>query len=691
MANEPVAPPDDMVGPPLPARHHTPVAQQPTVAKSTSEPESVLNTVGAGSQGLLAGLTGGLSNPALAAADGTGMGFGSKGIVEGRKEHPAYQLGDKVGSFLRDTAAAALVGPMAWYGNAALNTAGQAADEAYNHDPRLTVEHVGRIAAGQAVGAAVAHLGGVGLESLSAGGKLIMSAAAKKAGQVISSVGGSRVARYLSGGTLEELGEKAVQQNVFSQSRAAATKTVQAVIKKVAQDKDAMLAHADEVAGLAPPPAQAMDYLHTTMANLEYELGLTKIGNAGIKKLRKNLPGDPLPSELEMLRQRLVDESGKAMRKNDGLAIGKITQARASVETVLDHMLETVGVAPAHIHELRNQLQAQYTVLAGIPKHTLDWKTLVRGGAGIAAGAGTRAAAKSVGAPEWAADAAGLAAGAAVGGAGSSTKPTMAGIVKTGVSLAQSAKGRLAEGVYKAGKSMSEVDTGAFATFIAQTMDREIDKAANAVVGGTFHQAVLPHTDEILHAVTGWAQNPETYRFNVAKHLDDHPLPQSYKDAGAAKVEDLFGVLQQHLPAKATSPNPLAPPAARELSSQESYTLRRAAHGAFNPLGELKDPTPTGVAVVKQLHPALYENFVQKVMGHMGPNSPATHPARRVLEQLGADLSVRRAGAIVQQLYKAQPAPPPGAEKSHHTTQNVTKISNVTNSPTHNEAVQQDK
>lgn len=147
------------------------------------------------------------------------------------------------GNLLRDTAAVALGGPLAMYGVAAANTAGQTVHEAINHDPDLTTEHVASTLLREMLGATIGLVGGAVLDKA---GRAIMGGA-KAVGKRLMQ-GGWRAEALAAKSELDAAAEKAFEQGIFSKARAKGIEESDRKLADIGDKMNTMLKPVDQIA-----------------------------------------------------------------------------------------------------------------------------------------------------------------------------------------------------------------------------------------------------------------------------------------------------------------------------------------------------------------------------------------------------------------------------------------------------------
>jgi hypothetical protein len=584
------------------------------------------------------------------------LGGATPESIQGLNEmHPkASGMGHFIGSTVRDLAAMAAVGPMALFVNAAVNTAGEAADLAYNHDPRLTREHVMKTAMTETLGAAAGIAGGAALNAAGRVGSSLVKSAVGRAGEMLAK--GSARMGVEAAGALDDVAEVAIRTGVFTRGRAAALKAAKDGQKAVGDSMSQLMDMADHV-GVGRPPVPGT-YTATLAAAKEAVQGLRFGKNQAVVEGADRILADitnkpPTPSEMGQLEKKIGDLMGQAGAE-DGHAMGTLSIFKNKIKDATNTVLQGLGINPAAYRNLQTQYSAHKLLEDSVPK--TGFKEI---GKAIGKGAGILAleqGAEAVGVdPKYAKTGAAIALGASLKGSG---------LLKATLGARTAIKGAANAGQYTLGQGLSEIDRSSFALFMAQQLHSSAADAAATVAAGTVKNAVLPSLDGLVEAVMNHAQNPEFGSRKNYDRLAKSPLPANFQDTGVNDHDMAMHALQTQLPARLTMTNPAAPPVSRTLNATESLKLRRYAHGMMDPIGVLKSPHPEGLSAVRQHYPATYEAFTQELLQRVGVNAPAGHPARRVMEQLGLDQSLTHAGLIAQLVHGINPAPPPG-DRSH--------------------------
>lgn len=631
------------------------------------------------------GLTRGVLPTGYARMISKASGAGSEYDARQAKYGKTAGAAEAGGSIVRDIVSTAVAGPMALFGNAALNTAGQLADEAYEHDPRLTREHIALIAGSEALSAGTGYVGGKALEYLAPAGKVLMKGAANKLGNMLEAApkNAQRVAKIARTSGLDELVDKAVEQGVFTRSRSAAIATADSEMKRIGTDMDVLLSQADSVAA-GKPPIPGVD--RATQGALKGALAQlrqtsTPAAKTVLKQGMKDLQESGFkPTEME----RLIKNIKKAIPgKADGYTTGVLMQLKDHLTQVADANLQGLGINSAALRELETNYASQVALKNSVPQNTLG--DLARWGAKKAGKelliAGAEQGAEAAGVDPSVARGVGGAAGLLALGSGNSMP---AGALRGAAGSALSA-------AYKAGRGLSNWDKNVFAKFLGKVLQSKAEEAAKAVASGVTKRAVLPTAEEALKLATQYAANPQSFHMAAYNHVDaSGTLPVEHADLAANDLANLLDTVNYHLPARATQGNPIAPPQGRQLSSSQTLKLRQAVHAINNPLEALQDGNAVGVGVVRSQYPATYESFIRGLLDRVGPNAPITHPARSVIERLGLDTTRRKTAAAVQQIYKIPPPQPPGSKKPRGKENTSFQVKRVENSATHNTDVQND-
>ncbi len=209
-----------------------------------------------GSAAAIEGLGRGLFTKGFSSVEKGAGGASAEEIQARAAAHPkTAAVSEFLGEGMRGIATYTLAGPAALYANAALNTAGQTADEAYDHDPSLTREHVAQTALLQTLSAGLAHGSPAVLAGISATGKAVMGSATKWGSKLLTE--SPQLAKIARAGGLPGLAEKALQDGIFTQGRAAGMKAAKESLRSIGSKMGVLQDMADSAA--AVPPAEGGD------------------------------------------------------------------------------------------------------------------------------------------------------------------------------------------------------------------------------------------------------------------------------------------------------------------------------------------------------------------------------------------------------------------------------------------------
>lgn len=617
--------------------------------------DDVLEQISAG----LEGTTRGLLGPG-ASAISHATGAGPELEARAAKYPKTAAVTEGVGEMFRDIASYAVAGPAGYFANGALNLAGKTADEAYQHDPVLSREHVMIGMAREMFGAGLKSIIPVGVEALKPAGKWAMG----KAVQAASATVGKRASGYL-GGLLED----ALNMGIFGAGRARGTAALQSSAAEATSHVDRLLALADRAGPVENPELGRF---------LEHAYGATsdkaakKILAQAAKSAYKGTPSAFYDAE-QVLQAGIeaAEEAGNGATHN---ALQKVKDA---VKMHNDVQFTKRGVHIDAIRELhetaKSHSQMAEKLANALPPIDYAGAALASAQKG-AVGVGIETAAQALppGAVKMGAELLGLSA------AGGAAKP-----------LAKAAVPSVIQGMYSGGKGMGELfDQSTFFAWLGGHLGQQADQAAAAVLGGIPGPAIKHTADDYIEALTSHFHQPEAVRRNLADHVSSLPLPTAAHDASQADAQTLMALGQSVLPERIKQGNRFASPSSRMLNFNESVQVKRKVDALVDPIATLQNPTPEGLAQVMTAYPGLYKQFMVSVAMRGGPNMPSTHPGRQALDKLGVTAEISKLQAITQQVYKMPVQPPPGAQQSGGKTVNNITNNRVTHSQTASEGQQ---
>lgn len=568
------------------------------------------------------------------------------------------------GQLMRDSAAIALAGPAALYGVAALNTVGETAQDAVNHDPNLTVEHVAHRLAGELLGASAGLVGGaVAGKVIGAAAKAVVTGG-ELTGRAVSSAG-----RWLTEGVEQRMGQRAaklatdgaelpeinkavsdmLENGTFSKGRAAALEHIALVRQQAQQGLKDMLAPFDGAATAAEsasPAAKEVVQRVAKLPSIAEDFAL-------LHPEKKTLSAETLtPSDalhLESVLERSAKEASKVGRADKA---NELLGTYQQVRPLTEKFMAERGLSPAEVRQMQSEILAQDAVEASIPTKSLPTlKTL--GSAGVKS-------ALKVGAVEAVGKAANLvgvpgfitsrATGVALGAMGLKGSEALAKDI--GPAVLQTAEQK----AYNVGAALSNFDRSVFAQHFANLTGNDLMQAAGkALVQGATIVPALTVSDDVLANLQALGRNPEGVLQATTRAADKAPIPDEHKPEVIARVADTISTLAKELP----QPDPMAPPGARSLPRRKERQLARTLQALTDPGSVVQNPTKEGIQALQRHAPATHAALVKGLVEHAGPNvGPGTH-ARRILDAMGFNADMANASRMAQKLY-APPPPPPG-------------------------------
>lgn len=596
-----------------------------------------------------------------------GLGGAKQEDIDARaaKLGKAGQFLEAGGALARDTSAMALAGPAGLYGIAALNTIGDTAQNAVNHSADLTVEHTAATlfkemlgaAAGNAVGAAIPAIGGRVADTagkiVTAGGRKLMSLAEGGITRQMVNAGVS-----LEDSAMVKAARTALDSGVFGKARKAALEFLgdnKAEYKEAIAD---MIKPFDDT--IVPAPAGKWQQVFTDTikplrAKFESQTG-TSLENL-------------TPSKALAVEEWLGKQAKEAGVTDKNWLLG----LQDRIKPVTDQFHAEIGLPPQELRGLQSQITATEAAEAMVPK-------------GVGGSLSTAAKSTLSKAPELAKSAALAGAGEVgdfmglptsmigltAGGlhAGKVLAPVMKGLKSD---LMSTAKVGVANLENKVGQSMANFDRTYFSQMWANKLGSDYGQSTLKALQGIASEATgFILDDHKMANLQGMAQDPNVFLQHAQDAVQHAPIPDEQKPAVVQAMATALQTVQPDMP----KTDHFSPPGARGLTANGRRNLEAKLSVITDPEHVLRRPTRNNLETLQKVHPQTHSTLIQEITRNAGGNIPSTGAARRLLDAIGFDKTMKDTGRQAQKIYATPPPQPQSKSGKRRASGGGTTINN---------------
>lgn len=350
-----------------------------------------------------------------------------------------------------------------------------------------------------------------------------------------------------------------------------------------------------------------------------------------------------LINDLQKLTQGMDPTVARAALKGldpgKAASLGRLHDARQAVDKLADYE-KAAGPYTRSLVAVRDRLNSSIDDLltaSGNGPRANAWRdanTLFRTSAAVKQGLAT---AEQEGSSFWkfAVTGAGVAAGgAAANEVGAS--PTI------GAGLGGLAGGAVAAGVFtpggrsklgiKAMRALSDVLHG-FDNRAAAVVVQRLGGSSAAPLAISEAALHVDHYDKVAPMLQMVSQNPQQTTTDYVAALEAHGVPGPVQDQLVAKQQLATQFLSSLTPQSPYAGGTVAPTRSQPTRQQKQMFMQ-GAEAIRDPIGALRNPTPTGLAAVKAVYPEVHADFQRVVGEHVAQRGNLSPKARKWAGQI---------------------------------------------------------